>query len=353
MAEKDFIGFTFDNIHSDELGILRVSDGDRYKEDLQPEIKDLTAEVPGMHGEYYFGSTYGNKEFDIDIAYDSLTEKQFRELRRRFSGREIHELIFDERPYKKYLVKLANPIELSYACFDEPKRRAYGEEEPYKYGVRKDQSSSTGRERIYPWVYEEGMQRVYKGDGTISFVAYYPFAKNVFRTLPSEERCPNVDEWAETSGILSAVDYNDIKDLKPATGSTPAHFKIYNPGDIKTGMRFYCLFGSANKIPNIELTYKYKDNSEGEKIKLTDVLQKGTDVGILINTDTQLVVGLSQPPIILEDLSIDYKTSSNIYNECITEGHFFKLEPNETKEESKLYVSGYTNVGIFYDYLYF
>ena len=113
----DFTGFTFDGVHSSELGIVRVSDGDRYKDSLSPEIKDINAEVPGMDGEYYFGTNFGTREFSIEIAYDSITEEQLRDIRGEFSQKRICELVFDEEPYKKYLVKPSNPVELSYVCF--------------------------------------------------------------------------------------------------------------------------------------------------------------------------------------------------------------------------------------------
>jgi hypothetical protein len=34
----DFIGFTLGNVHSSELGLVRVSDGSRYNEDLLPPL---------------------------------------------------------------------------------------------------------------------------------------------------------------------------------------------------------------------------------------------------------------------------------------------------------------------------
>jgi hypothetical protein len=34
----DFIGFTLGDIHSSELGLVRVSDGSRYNEDLLPPL---------------------------------------------------------------------------------------------------------------------------------------------------------------------------------------------------------------------------------------------------------------------------------------------------------------------------
>jgi hypothetical protein len=34
----DFIGFTFDNIHSSELNLVRVSNGSRYESNLLPSF---------------------------------------------------------------------------------------------------------------------------------------------------------------------------------------------------------------------------------------------------------------------------------------------------------------------------
>ena len=82
----DFTGFTFGGVSSSSLGITRVSSGDRYNEDLHPEIKDITAEVPGADGEYYFGSTYGPKKIDIEIAFlcaQSFLESPFDNVEKR------------------------------------------------------------------------------------------------------------------------------------------------------------------------------------------------------------------------------------------------------------------------------
>ena len=41
----DFLGFSFDGIHSSQLGITYVSSSDRYDEDLFPEVKDKPRQV--------------------------------------------------------------------------------------------------------------------------------------------------------------------------------------------------------------------------------------------------------------------------------------------------------------------
>lgn len=407
MAEKDFIGFTFDGVRSDDLGIVRVSDGDRFDEQLHPEIKDLTAEVPGMHGEYYFGSTYGNKEIEIKIAYDSLTEVQFRKLRHLFSGNEIRELIFDERPYKKYLVKLASPIELNYVCFNEQKR--VEGETIHQGGVRYKKGIKI-REDITPWVYETDqqgnpvMERRYKGEGTISLIAYFPFAKSAFKVLPTYVKTKDTDivegknyfrfdsmnrtynivleplkeelneyyeqtapedmeqwpEWIESSRILSLQEYNEnhidqfIKDNDNDNGN----INLYNAGDMKTGFRLYCPnvnYQTDTKTEqSISIFYvPYIGKEVTGILEIEHLVMDKEETGIIINTDNNLIEGVKL--YTLDGFNVSYITSGNIYNNCITNGHFFKLEVNDLPNQATLTVSGTLateTLDIYYDYLY-
>jgi hypothetical protein len=79
MADMDFIGFTYNGKHSwRDLGIYRTSDGGaRYSGGLTATMTDKTADVPGRDGQYYFGTTFKNKTFTINYAFDELTEEKF------------------------------------------------------------------------------------------------------------------------------------------------------------------------------------------------------------------------------------------------------------------------------------
>ena len=140
----DFIGFTFNERHSSEFNIYSVSDGSRYQDSLIPSPIDYTEQIPGGVGQSYFGSDIDIKEFPLSIAYDKLTETQVRELRNWLAPDAVGELIFDERPYKTYTAKISTSPSLSFICFDE-----YDKKTGKKY-------------------------RIYKGEGSINFVCYYP-----------------------------------------------------------------------------------------------------------------------------------------------------------------------------------
>ena len=175
---EDYIGFTYNGFHSSSLGIKRVSDGSRFNENLLPTIQDKTVQVPGGDGTYYYGSYYTQKQFNIPFAFDSLTEEQLAQLKRIFGDKNVHDLIFDETPYKIYRAKVTGTATLKYIPFAE------GE-----------------------------TNRVYKGEGTIQFTCYYPFARCAFMGKTKEElktQYANINEWWDASRIGDSGNFGDI-----------------------------------------------------------------------------------------------------------------------------------------------
>ena len=416
----DFTGFSFGNWHSTDpdTGIVtvhRVSGGDRYTEQLHPEIKDKTAEVPELNGNYYFGSDFGPTTIDVEIAFDHLTEKQFRDLRKAFGTKEIQPLIFDERPYKKYMAKIESPVELSYICFDERIRQQFSEINnvgilnpetgwptpgqqgtlvPLPDGVRMvdDGQGNRVRQRVNPWVYSDGTERIYKGEGKITFICYFPFAKSNFKVLPEagqkyyEER----EKWANSSGILSASQYQNVD--KYASNK----IIVYNAGDVATGFRLYRPFSSNRSTSAMTFTYTHQQDSfqailttktfNAKICGYDDENNPIYDIGFLIDTNTGLITGI-QPQTVLagtiiynskgqiiettqtdkqvgikydENRNASYFTSGNLYNEYVSGGYFFKLEPDDSfntvtlDTNSKIVTTnGVNGIEIFYDYLYF
>jgi len=329
----DFTGFTFVyNGHSyttEELGITRVSDGDRYNEPLIPELEDKTIEIPGLDGSYYYGSDFKSRNFPIKIAYDSLNETQFRLMRQIFGVKHTGLLIFDEAPYKQYRVKIASPPELDFVCFDERIK-----EEVDFDGIK----GQTTVERN-----TQNTHRIYKGEGTIEFVAYYPFAIQVFKTLNEYEDTdyPNKSEWAAASRLLDTSD-----DLSNEIDLTNGQINLYNAGDVDIGFSLYVPFTEQPFNSDIQLSY-----SSYELRILNTITKKGEDKGFLINTVNGLVEGVST------DLSAEYDTlvtSGNIYNEYAI-GNFFKVAPNTDKNERTIIEleGGVEGMKLYYNYLYF
>ena len=81
-GDMDFLAFSFGGKHSwDDFGIYRTINGDRYDESLSPALTDKTAEVPGGDGMYYFGTTHKQRNFNINFAFDNMSEEKFKEMR--------------------------------------------------------------------------------------------------------------------------------------------------------------------------------------------------------------------------------------------------------------------------------
>ena len=293
----DFIGFSFNEHRSESLGIVRVSDGSRYNEDLVPTTQDKTVQVPGGDGFYYFGSDYTQKPFTIPIAFDGLTEKQFRELQQVFGTKELGKLVFDERPYKYYMVKSGKP-QLKYICFG-----------------------------------KEG-ERIYKGEGTLTFTAYYPFAKSVFKFL-NEYGNKNKNEWKEASGMKAEKGTYDIV-------SNNGSISVYNAGDLETDFILkFRLPVDNTPIGDIKITLSKENVGKVEAfLDLNGFSKKGADTGFQINTKTNLIEGFNAEGL-----------TGTLYNENITQGDFFKIPPRE--EGYQISVTGATPTEIVYDYIYY
>ena len=351
MGNFDFTGFQFGNWKSydENTGVAivyRVSGGDRYDEQLHPEIKDKTAEVPGLNGEYYFGSDYGTRTFDIEIAFDSLTEYQFRELTKAFGTKDIKKLVFNERPYKYYMAKLESPIELSYVCFEEPGytwEKVQTAVDTYMPGIKSDYYEHK--------VYNGTTQRIYKGEGKISLVAHFPFAKSNFKTLPVEGQnyYEGSESWALSSGLLSVETYESIDTYDNESSS----ITVYNPGDLEVGFRLYLPRAAA--IRGTTLLYNNPTTSQTAALVLKPITFKASEAGVLIDTNSRLITGVPTAPV--QNTSGDYTYSTNgiLYNQYVNSGYFFKIEPTiDTNTTIQINSAGNkTGTLIFYDYLYF
>ena len=295
----DFIGFSFGNTHSSDLGIVRTSDGDRYNQNLSPEFEDKTLAIPGGDGTYYFGSTFSQKIFEVPFAFDKITESKLRKLNAFFNDRKIHNLIFDEAPYKIYKAKIVEPPDISYLCFD-----------------------------------EDG-ERIYKGEGTLNFIAFTPWAHSNYKFLDdySDELFPNKREWALASGMVNNKEDKNYDTFVAGIAT------LFNPGDIEADFQLFIPINSSSNQINIGL--------DGKIFMIIDslILPETID-GICIDSKTQLVSGY----IHTSGETDVYQLTSNIFNNKIKKGSFVKIPLGE----SKINIEGVnTTPIIMYDYLYF
>ena len=299
MSLHDFCGFTWRGEHSSDHGIVRVSDGSRYNDTILPAFQDTTQKMPGSDGTLYWESVYTNKTFSINIAFDHLTEDDYRRLRQWLNGKDRGELVFDEAPYKAYTVKIKDPPQLKTICF-----------------------------------MEDG-KRIYKGEGTISFVAYYPFARGVYKFETDIKDIINVEEWIGASGLKGATkdNYNSF--------SEEGSCNLYNAGDLPTDFKLIVNIGNNPT----SITLKRSETETIGSLNFSFVAQ-GSDTYIRFNSATQLIEGLIKKP----DGGIEL--TGNLYNKYITEGDWFKIPVGESVINIAE-TSHSDKPTIDYDYLYY
>ena len=263
-----FLGFSIGGIHSSELKIVRISSGDRYEQNLLPDFKDRTVEVPGGNGSYYFGRNFTNRKFTINFAFDSLTEYEIRKMIQILSFEGLQPLVFDETPYKHYMVKCASSPQLKYICFE-------------------------GKNFV----------DIYKGEGVLNLVSYYPYGIG-------ETQCfhGNPENFAYL-GIYNNGDLpsDNFRCFVGIPSLHDANISIY----LTTGNYFY----SSSYEQLGELALHFPQGSVEEDV-------------VAIDFRTHQIIGVENfttiPGVdVCEGFSYDLTT--NIYNKYIASGDFFKI----------------------------
>lgn len=217
----DLTGFKFGDYHSSQFGLIRVSNGSRYNEYLLPTLKNTTTDVPGMEGTLYFGTQKTTRSFQVDMAFDSLTEEDIRDIREWLTG--AHPLIFDERPYIQYMCILNSAPQLKYLTF------------------------------------EENGVRIYKGELSVSFISYLPYGYSVDeKKFIDDFLDENFDEWSNASHLVYKEFYDgETKHTYDTFEGNKVY--VYNSGDINTDYVLTCYFTDSvtAKISMNEASYEF------------------------------------------------------------------------------------------------
>lgn len=193
--DYDYIAFSFNGLHSyKDFGIYRTSDGDRYNEDLSPQMNDLTADNPSADGMYFFNAYHKQKNFNISFAFDDMDESTLRRMKKWLNGKEMGDLWFAEHPYKVYTVKVTGQPTIKYIPFDDYDRNG---------------------NRI----------RIYKGEGSVAFTAYWPYAHTPDYVGSGTASGKNFDSY---SGFRNGSEWKIASGLTSLTGSCAGE----NPGDL-------------------------------------------------------------------------------------------------------------------------
>ena len=394
----DFTGFTFNGVHSSELGLTRVSDNSRYTENLYPTIQDKTVQIPGADGTYYFGSFYTQRPINISVAFDDVSEEQLQNIKRIFGDKKIHDLIFDETPYKVYRVKSTGTPNLKYVCFNKgPDTFDRDYEDNLKYETK---------EQLYGVGAVSPFGRVYKGEGQLNFVCYSPFARSRYKYInnytiqnvpewgpmdnPSANNVHyNLYDWVDSAGLKRndagkvVYDTSYVIDKVQSTGVL-----VYNPGNFPVS--FNLIFDFTGSISNCLLSSAQNQDFESHFLRFENLTLKTDDDAIRINGSLNLIEGMKRNYKEVEDsigknptaegwyelddetyvLSSDtfadqtktyyrlfFTQSGTIYNDCITQGDFFKIPitsdliflPITFENDAPNNFKGY----IEYDYLYY
>lgn len=284
---EPFVGLTYDGVHSSELGLYRVSDGSRYNEDLLPSFSDKTTERTGADGMYFFGSNYQQKNWTIEFAFDHITKEQLLKIKKLFGAgaKKPKQLIFDEdREYNS--IGIEDTIELIHNHNLGEISEEITTEEPamQRYYLAKVAQPPQLKTLCFDELDNEGnIVDIYKGELTVEFTSYTPFAYAPI---------------TELDGASGEISYKNLGNVRVSP-------QFYFETNIKEGLSFklYSL-EEANTVAGI-----YPNALIAKNITLAD-----NENGIIVDCEVGIIYG-----------AINGVKTTNIYNSYITSGHFFDL----------------------------
>lgn len=292
IQKLDYVGFSFNGLHSSQFGIKSVSSSNRYTRGLLPASSDISIEVNGGSGSYYFGSELKNRTFNLTLAFDDVTEQEVREISRwLYANGGVASLIFDELPYIQYYARMNGTPDMKYLVFDD----AYG-------------------------------ARVYKGELNITFTAYDPYGYSVHKYLSEYNLEDNAGEWSEASALLQSQTVNNITydTFIPSTHT----FNLYNPGDVEV---------------DFILTLTVNHGTESFPVNRINI---NLEANSLILDTTGITNGAT---IVIDTKKHLIKVGAVVANNILIDGSLFKIP---VSQDMSLTLTGVSNAAIEYLYKY-
>ena len=257
----DLMGFTFNGKHSSEFRFIRVSGGKEFENELLPNRKDTTLNIPGQMGEQFLYEKKEKKTFKFKFAFDDMGESDIRAIKNWLSVDYPCDLVLDEEPYKTWKVKVSGIPKIKYNMFD-----------------REDGS------------------RVYKGTGEVQFVAYRPIARcsgdkkflSGYPSVVDGKRGPgyNLDQWKDTARLFSANiiqqqinNPNFLAYTEASSSESPDTFSSWSP----TSNMILCKKVLGNT--GVKITYKIYNDGKTASARITNTVRKLSeqDYGIINN----------------------------------------------------------------------
>lgn len=293
----DFTGFTFNGVHSSTLGIYRIIEANRMDIKLTPSIKDNVIDVPGADYEVFFNSLYKETKFLIPIAFDGISEIQFRRFREFYNSRTQFPLIFDENPYKVYIAKGDGAANIKYVCFEDKGVRTYSGEAQLQFTCFSPFASSrynfTGlydKANVVEWqdVVNEAtiMQKDIDTPTDTGAIFYEDDGDATLIIDDMYTHLDNLDEWIEASDIVDGQ-YNI-----PYVEDNKVKIKIYNSGDLQMGISIRLEFVDG-LIPQCGL---WNSDNDANKLVWSNI--------IIDNAETRLKSG--------KDKYVEIRTKDNV-----------------------------------------
>lgn len=212
-----FTDLKFGDKWASEMNLVAVSTPDRYSSSLTPIFSDQTLNVNGKDGTYYWGTNKQSKSWNVNFAFNNITDSQLKKIVKWLDPKKIDKLIFNQEPFRYCVAKVADAPQFTYV--------------PFETEVTENEITIN--------------RTVYKGELVVNFISFSTnsFAvDNYYENIdigPNSEKSTGINGWTERSCLLgySGDEQYETKNIKIGnstldTINTTDTLYIVNSGDI-------------------------------------------------------------------------------------------------------------------------
>ena len=176
--------------------------------------------------------------------------------------------------------------------------------------------------------------RVYKGEGNLTFTAYYPYARCEHKFLDDEyyAQFETIHQWKAASGLKET---KGTLDSWYNADNMVWKIPVYNPGDLEADYKLYFPYDEENKIFGL-LNVSVNDTILGFGSTFARLNEK--DAHICVDSHANLIYGVDA----------NFNQTGTLYNKFLTSGEFVKIPLGESIIESNIAPSK-----LDYEYIYY
>lgn len=245
IIDRQFISFNYGGRDIEEFGLLVIFESGRLSKNIYTSFHDITTNIEGRDGQFYWGSYYDADTLSFTLATDGITTSQYEDFKNYFVPGIARDFILSEFANRTRKARVQTSPQINLLPFEDKIKVKVG-------GIEQEIRTS-----------------LYKGEITLEFVFDDPFwaAKDTYFDTITED---NVKIFHEDGiPIISAFDEDGEQDILLADGKYYKYTTqqiVEQTNLIGSQQYYYC--GTAPIKPQVSFTIQVELNGNNSLVTL-------------------------------------------------------------------------------------